>query len=441
MEDDRTGRSGRLRAAEIIASCVNQSGLCVSKTISWESIRPWPVYLTGAMLPFSLAATNISKLLVILFALASLALAALRRERLPAFKQLLAPLTIGVMLAVLALSLAYTSAPLPDALSDLNKYGKLLLLPLVLVLLRTRREALLALGAYLAVEAFVLLTSYLLGLGVSVPWVVKPLAIRRFPATVYSSYLDQSIMTVGLAALAWHLRNDFPGRHGPRIAIALVLLCAANVLLVLPGRSAQVALLVAMELALYWAVPRRARAVAILAPVLLAATVMALSPHFRARTTAVVTESIAYRNGDRSPTSSGIRLGLWHRSLQAIGERPLSGHGVGSWNNVYRRLEGHVPMSANVHNPHQEYLLWGVHLGLGGIALLLAFGLALLRDASHFRPEIRHATISMVVILAVVCLFNSTLFDALIGDYFCFMLGVLLALGVSSPPPPHKAAA
>lgn len=414
----------------------------MSKTIRWESIRPWPVYLTAAMLPFSLAATNLSKLLMIVFALVSLAIAVVRRERLPAFSRLLTPPVIGVMLLVLALSLAYTSAPLKEALHDLNKYGKLLLVPLVLVLLRTRREALLALGAYVAVETFVVLTSYLLGLGLTVPWVVKPLAIRLFPATVYSSYLDQSIMTVGLAALAWHLRADFPGRYGPRLAIALALLCVANVLLLLPGRSAQVALLVAMVLALYWAAPPRARPVAVLVPVLLVAAVMALSPHFRGRTTAVVTESIAYSNGDRSPTSSGIRLGLWHRSLQAIGERPLSGHGVGSWNNVYRRLEGGElsPVFASLHNPHQEYLLWGVHLGLGGIALLLAFELALLRDAWRFRPEVRRATISLVAILAVVCLFNSTLFDALIGDYFCFILGVLLALGVWSPPPQEAAA-
>jgi O-antigen ligase len=40
----------------------------------------------------------------------------------------------------------------------------------------------------------------------------------------------------------------------------------------------------------------------------------------------------------------------------------------------------------------------------------------------------------MLAIFAVVCLFNSTLFDALIGDYFCFQLGLLLALGVFSPP-------
>jgi O-antigen ligase len=409
----------------------------VLKRISWESLRPWPVYLTAAMLPFSLAATNLSKLLMVLFALVALGLAWARRQGLPSFANLLTPVLVALMLLALTLSLAYTAAPLDEALHDLNKYSKLLLIPLVLVLLRSRREAVTALGAYVVAETFVLLTSYLLGTGLELPWVVKPLSTRVIVTAVYSSYLDQSIMTVGLAALAWHLRADFPGRYGPHLAIALVALCAINVLLLLPGRSAQVALLVIMVLALFWAVPPRARPVALLAPLLVAAAVMALSPHFRSRSTAVVTESLAYSNGDRSPTSSGIRLGLWHRSLQAIQEEPLTGFGVGSWNHVYRRLEGPgiSPDFSSLRNPHQEYLLWGVQLGLGGIALLLAFEWALLRDARRFRPDVRHAAYSVLAIFAVVCLFNSTLFDALIGDYFCFLLGLLLALGVFSPPP------
>jgi len=206
-------------------------------------------------------------------------------------------------------------------------------------------------------------------------------------------------------------------------------------MLVLPGRSAQVALLVAMALSLSWAVSGRKRQLAMLAPLLLAAVVIAGLPHVRDRTAAVITESLAYARGDRAPTSSGTRLNLWHRSLQAIGERPLSGHGAGSWRHVYARLEAAdaSPMFANVHNPHQEYLLWGVQLGLGGIALLLAFGVALLHDARAFRADIRHATYCLLAVFAVVCLFNSTLYDALIGDYFCFLLGVLLALGMWSP--------
>lgn len=403
--------------------------------MSWESLRPWPVYLTAAMLPFSLAATNLFKLLMVLFTLIALGVDLARHERLPVLRQLRTPAVAVLMLAALAVSLAYTTAPLHDALHELNKYSKLLLIPLALVLLRRRPEAVLALGCYVVAESFVVLTSYLLTMGLDLPWVIKPLAVRIVVGTAYSSYLDQSIMTAGLAALAWHLRHEFPGRFGPRIAIGLVLLCAVNVLLLLPGRSAQVALLVAMAMALFWAVPRRARPAAVLLPLLVALSVTALSTHFKDRVAAVLTESVAYSHGDRTPTSSGIRLGFWYRSLQAIAEQPLTGFGVGSWNGVYKRLEagGVSPELAEVRNPHQEYLLWGVQLGVGGIALFLAYLLALLRDAARFPRDIRHATRTFVTMFAVVCLFNSALFDALIGDYFCLIPGLLLALGSLSP--------
>jgi O-antigen ligase len=82
--------------------------------------------------------------------------------------------------------------------------------------------------------------------------------------------------------------------------------------------------------------------------------------------------------------------------------------------------------------------MWGVQLGVGGIVLLLGFLLLVVRDASGFRPEVRHATHTIVAMLAVVCLFNSTLFDALIGDYFCVMIGLLLALGLSADPQPQR---
>src|SRR6185369_7729855 len=127
---------------------------------------------------------------------------------------------------------------------------------------------------------------------------------------------------------------------------------------------------------------------------------------------------------------------FWRRSVQSFLESPVLGHGAGSWNAEYTRLEGSQlnPAFKNLRNPHQEYLMWGVQLGIVGVALLLAFLLGLLRDASRFRPEIRHAAHSFVAMLAAVCLFNTVLFDALIGDYFCVLLGLLLALGVYSTP-------
>jgi len=402
----------------------------VSERKIWESLRPWPVYVMAAAVPVSLAATNIAKVVMFLFALA-VALAALAQgRRLPLLASLRTPAVVLLLISLLALTLLYTTAPMDIAVHDYIKFTKLLVIPLVLILMRSRREVLIALAAYVVMQTFVVVTSYLLSMNLDVPWVFK--ADRLSLGTVYSSYLDQSIMTVGFGVLAWHLRGEFPGRHGNKLAMVLAVLCAVNVLLLLPGRSGQVALAVAGSLALLRGLPAHNRPAALFAPLLVIAFVMAVSPHFRDRASAVVSEARAYSQGDPAPTSSGVRLNYWQRSVEALVERPLTGYGVGSWNTEYRRLEGDQLRAdaMTVRNPHQEYLLWGVQMGLGGIALLLLFLATLWRDASRFAPAERDAAQSLVVVFAVVCLFNSALFDALIGDYFCVLLGLLLALGL-----------
>ena len=295
----------------------------------WEGARAWPVYLIAAALPISMAAVSISKVALVLFGLAVLSITMLRRQPMPALRRLISPIVILVMLAALAASLAYTDAPASGALIDLGKYGKLLVLLLIPALVRTRREALIALGCYVAAQTFVVLTSYLLAGGLMLPWVYKP--ERTSLATVFSSHLDQTIMTAGMAALCWHLRGEFPGRYGPRIAVALALLATVNAVFLLPGRSGHVALLTAASLAVFWAVPRRLRLLALLAPLLLVAAALISSHHFRERLSDVVTETRAYEQGDPTLTSSGIRINFWTRSLQAIRERPFTGYGVGSW--------------------------------------------------------------------------------------------------------------
>lgn len=401
---------------------------------SWEKLRPWPVYLLAGAIPVSLAATNVAKLLALLFCLAIVAAAMVQRRPLPSLRGLWSAPLILLMLALLTLSLAWTSAPTDEALGDIVKYSKLLLIPAIVLLVRTPREALVALGVYLAVQGFVVLTSWLLYLHVPVFWV--PSAPRNSSATVYSSYLDQSIMTAAFLALCWHLRGYFPGRRGPWVAVALALAALVNVLVMLPGRSGHMAAIAVLSLALLWALPRRWMLAGLLAPVVLVGLAMAVSPQFNKRLSMAVAETSAYKTQNDATTSSGQRLNFWRRALQAIAEKPLYGHGVGSWNREYRRLENDnpSPVTAQVRNPHQEYLLWGVHLGVGGVLVFLAFLLALLRDARAFSPALRRATGSAVAVLAVACLFNSSLFDALIGEFFCIVLGLLLAFGRQERP-------
>jgi O-antigen ligase len=127
---------------------------------------------------------------------------------------------------------------------------------------------------------------------------------------------------------------------------------------------------------------------------------------------------------------------MWNLSVQAIAEKPLTGYGIGNWTPVIKRLygaQGDALFGAgNGSNPHQELLLWTVELGLGGALLFVGLLYALFKDTKTFDSPTRRAARSMVVMLFIACMFNSPLYDDLMGDYFCVALGLLLALGLQN---------
>ena len=169
---------------------------------------------------------------------------------------------------------------------------------------------------------------------------------------------------------------------------------------------------------------------------LLALGLAGFSDKVRQRAMQAVQEVQNFSASGNVHTSSGTRLNLWRRSAQAIAEKPLLGHGVGSWNQVYERVERKWATSTPLTwkgNPHQEFLLWGVELGVVGMVVLVLLLGSLYQDARAMEAASQHALLSVLTALVVTSMFNSVLFDALIGDFFCTVIGLLLALGQSPP--------
>ncbi len=383
----------------------------------------------------SMAIISAAKLLLMLTALFVLARALLGTRYAPveprAAGTRFTPIAVMGVLFIFALSLLWTVAPAADAWGSLAKYGKLLLIVLLMTLVRDRREALCAIGWFVLAQLFLVGSSWALFWQLPVAWATSNMAVKEY--AVFSSYLDQGIMGAVLAAMCWHLRGLVPGRFGKHIAIAAALLALSNVLFVLSGRSGHVVAIAMLSLAIMWQLPKRLRALVVLLPFALALVLFFSSSKVRDRLTTVKNEVQLYSTQQKSVTSSGIRLELWHRAIGVISDHPIAGLGVGSWSTEYNRLEheknpAHVPIDGNG-NPHQEYLQWGVQLGLPGMVLLLGLFGAVFRDTLKMEPAVARAAQSTLAAWMVACLFNSSMYDALIGDFFCVTLGLLLALG------------
>lgn len=396
----------------------------------WPNLRLFSLVFFAFSVGLGIAVTSVAKSLVLLVGLVSLVngLRATTRQDHSVLRW--TPIAILLGLAALASTLIWTPVPLDEALSAWTKHSKLLMIPLLCLLIRSRREATTVLIAYLAAQVLLLLSSWLLVLHIPVPWATSDTALTDY--TVFSSYLDQSIMTCVVAAICWHL---LPLVRSPRwriAAYAVIALGLCSTLFVMQGRTGHLVAVAVVSLAIMWRVPMRYRIMALMTPALLMAVLVACSPVMHERFSSVYSEIAAFTQQSNNRSSSGERLNYWQRSIEAITERPATGHGVGSWSVQYLRLDqgrGNPP-TFNIRNPHQEFLLWGVEAGLAGCVLLMLVFLAMFADARRLPQPVARAAQSVLVALFICCLFNSALFDGKIGDFFCVTTGVLLALGL-----------
>lgn len=343
---------------------------------------------------------------------------------------------IYVAMAAFALSALWSSGSGAAIGKSLSQHGNLLILPLVFFLSKTRKDSVIALRAFMVGQLVLLLSTWALYLNLPVPWAQIGRTEDGTLYAVFSTYLDQSIMTAVFGAMVWHLRELIPAPiRTASVALATGLAIGA-VFGIFIGRTGYVLATALVSLAIYWELPSRWRLAALLVPLALAGLVSLVAPQAQERALLVKTEVTALmRNAspDAVDTSSGVRMNFWKNSLLAIQKQPWIGHGAGSWSSQYDALQpasalpGYVPTAGN---PHQEYLLWGVELGLPGLALLLAIFVAVWRLSICFEKQARRAVQSVLVATMVACLFNCALLDALIGDFLCMSLALVLNFGL-----------
>ena len=331
--------------------------------------------MAAASAGLSVVIISLSKVLLVVTALIVLLRGKRTTQETTSWQCMWTPRMVLVIIFAFALSLLWTSAPLNQALGAMGKYGKFLVIPALLVLIRTHREANWALVAFLGAQTFLLVSSWLLYFHVPLVWATSNMALDRY--SVFSSYLDQGIMSAVVAAIFWHLKALAPNQPLSYAAVVLSLLALGNVFVVFVGRTGHLVGVVMISMAIFWSLPRRYRIATVLVPPALLFLAIFSFENVEQRFSHTKAEISAYRAGVGAATSADNRLDFWRGSAEAILQKPLAGTGVGSWATEYNRIQslkypGRKDTSVGG-NPHQEFLLWGAQLGVGGIFLLVAF--------------------------------------------------------------------
>lgn len=392
-----------------------------------DSARLGLLYFVALSASLGTAVSALARLLLCVAALSYLVSGVLKRQ-VSSGKTYAPGLAWSILLTVayMAVTALWSSVGFVEAISVWTRHARILTILLMVCLIANAHEARMALRVFIWGQVFVVMSAWLQVLGWAVPWAT---GAWQGSYAVFSSYLEQCITQAVLVALLWFQRGYIFGPRGRWLAVLIALLTAFLTVGLMPGRSGHMVLLGMFTLIGANHFPKKYLWAAFAIPVLAFVLLQQTSGTFRDRMALVAKEVTASVRDKNQNSSSGQRLEYWRVSTQAMTEKPLLGHGAGSWNHEYKRLKGTlVPGQAlSVSDPHQMFLLWAVEGGLLGLALLAIVLTALWRSSAALDTNERQSMRALVVALVISGLFNSMLFGIGIGDFFCIGLGILAA--------------
>ncbi|MES3022408.1 MAG: O-antigen ligase family protein [Pseudomonadota bacterium] len=386
------------------------------------------VLLALFCIPFSTALMNVfvvTSLLCFLLALATSGDLRAQVLRAPPARLALA------LLALLVVASSWSNAPAPDLIKAVGKYTKLLMLPLAITVAwrapALPRRALdcflagagvLALACYLAYFEF--MPSSRLGW-----WRVGDAS----DAFAFKNHITIGIL-LGFAATLCLLKASYHAGRARALAIAAGLAFGFPVIFLMQGRTGYVALFVGLVtlflLRTRLTAPRAISGVG--AIVLLFASFYAISANFKLRTDALISE---VRTVD-ARTPNGQRVSFLQVGARMLADDPLFGRGTASFAEAYaptarRTWPAGSSQAVERYQPHSEFLLIAVQLGLLGSLLYFALLGAIGKAALAARTLEADSLALLWVIYVCASAFNSLLWDPTEGYWFLLLAGCLYA--------------
>ncbi len=362
------------------------------------------VVLTAFALPLSTFAMNTFLYLTVLLIMLS---SELRQQLKLVTYNPVATFALGLFL-LLMLSSFYSEASLEQSCRVLGKYDNLVMVSLLMPVFCYEQYRTLALQAFVASSSIHLFFIYLKVFGV-IDWG----GMDFHESAVFKNYLQTSfIMTIAtffLAHMMWQKRQL-------RLVTPIVLLpFVIYILFISPGRTGYVVFAALTALFCWQRGGLKGLLNSLLLLLLLSSIAYFASENFRFRVTEAFDDVVRYQPGEVS-TPVGQRLEFYKNTISMIEQNTLVGSGVGSYPILYARIK---PMpSLLTENPHNEYLLFGVHLGLLGIAGLISLFSMQWWFSAYISPGWRYMAQGVIVTIAVGSLFNSWIFDSTQGNFF-----------------------
>jgi hypothetical protein len=333
------------------------------------------------------------------------------------------PIALFMLAAVGTL---WSNVPWGERLYALGQGAKLLMLPVLVYHFERSARGVQVLTAFLVSCALLMVMSFVVALDPALA--LKSEAEYGVPV---KNYIDQSqefaLCAVVLAypvVVLWRAQRI----RLAALLTALSLGFLANMLFVSVSRTALVTIPIMVAVFALLHLKWRNIVIIVCATAVLGGFTWATSSRFRSTAETFARDYQLYKERN-IPTSIGMRLEFWGKSLRFVSEAPIFGHGTGSIRALFEEaaVDQFGAAAEVVSNPHNQTLSVAIQWGAVGIAVLYAMWLVHLL---LFRGEGLATWIGLMVVVQNIftSLFNSHLFD--FNEGWMYVLGVGIAAGM-----------
>ena len=141
-----------------------------------------------------------------------------------------------------------------------------------------------------------------------------------------------------------------------------------------------------------------------------------ISDVFSSRIIAAAKDADAYIQLSDCSGSVSVRLKMWSAAFDQILGHVFTGTGLGTWNSIWPTYSSACPQMSTINNPHNDYLLAGMELGIFGF-ITTFYLYAVLFQRALFSSKITgdHVGIVFISCLIIASIFNAPLRDAALG--------------------------
>jgi O-antigen ligase len=402
---------------------------------AWATAADIFAILTALALPWSTS-------LVAIFVLCWLATAAWILDYRVYFQSLKRPICLLpiALFLLAALGTLWSDASWAARLYAIGPAAKLLVLPGLFYHFERSARGMWVFVAFLVSCTLLMIVSWIVAFDPG--FTLKPQA-DAYRGIFVKNYIDQSQEFVLCAVvLAYPIVTLLREK---RIWLAALLTVVAlgfvfNMALVVVSRTALVTMPIMLAVFAALHLKWRSNVVILCGAILLAGVAWGISPQLRWTAATFVRDYQVYKELHQ-PTSIGLRLEYWQKSLRFFAEAPLIGHGTGSTRGLFEQAATGPKVLVGgqvIGNPHNQTLNVAVQWGIVGVILLYAmwwFHLQL------FRGDGLVPWIGLLVVVQNVftSLFNSHLFD--FHEGWMYVLGVGIAGGMMLRRQPEEVSA